>query len=1311
MYKKNIIQFIIVFFSINILFGITINISEVSAHIAAYVECDHKIGNGVADWISCGGENYCDGCNQVNNWVKCLVQENNAHSNCTTDFGDLHQANAPACSGNAGSCGNLPPPPACGWLYGTDGCGNPCQEYVACAQPTPTIAATIAPTETPFCTPNACSTETACQRCNGSGTGYNRDNNCELGNVTSQDCVCQEDPTSCEPPPGTPTPTDKPWSCVPENVITASKASCDASGNITASGIKAYGYDAMGFVVWQGGRGGTKLCGYEGVDGGSHHQVWFGQSCGTAYDDAARTQPQNMGQSKQTAYSYWSSSELRRGRYVLTTIINGLFEKDSSGNDVPNRQCNIVVNCDNNTFTVEDGPNGTNCTDNEVNFPGDYLSRRNSDYYIDPASITASCTNTDVNIEYTLRKGYSNRTGTIDGGIINPVTLWYSRDDNRARVQWPICRIWGYPNTRSYYYRSSWDTDSDGDDSTEIIQTGTNICWLNPTWALPNATLPGPIWDGASNPGNVTNSREWNGWENPGGTQADINKSKADYSRTMRFVGKRSLEPTTFVGTAGQTYQVEVWAEKKTGSCDGYDVIDVTCGATTPTPTPTPLPATYTISGNTYIDNNCNNVRDAGDPGYDGAQINLTGASTQSRTTAGGGNYTFATLSTGNYTVSVTAPAGYTAPIPSQTFNLASNATANFPLCPVRTISGSLYKDFNKNGVRDAGENTLFNDSATITLKYANTGGVVNTMTTSSGLYTFSNIGNGKYSIEVNAPGYANNPYVSIVDVSFANVVQDFMIQGFQFIVRVVNEPDPDTRDGDFDPGESPYAGAPLSVTGGNYVNEPGFTLANGLFTYTFAKEGSYTLSLGAITNFAQVFPVDGSGPIDHTFTIINSPTAWNDATPYGFGVAGIYDLTITLRNDTNKSYNCADDPVGDTLDVPVTLRYLSSNPPYNNKIVTPPNWNNYSGFGGNLVLLDTLAANDYSLELNLTSFTGYKVIDVSLPASKLLSGIQLPLFSNLNVIVCLSNVQPWFQTTTGDVKMRAIKNIIPNTSPPRYASEPGSGQDASIFISSVGTSVFTPGEPSDDSPPPPEWGWRVDNEYSTAAKSAGKGGGMSYDFFDSLPARRGITIQSLQALQPGCASPSNCVIAGLTTGIYRIIGDVTITSYTHLADQQVVILSGKNIDGTGGNIRIKLPTNSQLIVPSSAQNVLIFAAQNNIIFDKTTGNSSPIPETPTVDGVFAANNDVIADGDGCILVGIPDNRLNIAGAIIANAANPFAAPGYGGSGNGKFDNRRSLCADDKDTPSVKIITRPDFIINGSRDNWQKNIHWTEVKP
>lgn len=113
---------------------------------------------------------------------------------------------------------------------------------------------------------------------------------------------------------------------------------------------------------------------------------------------------------------------------------------------------------------------------------------------------------------------------------------------------------------------------------------------------------------------------------------------------------------------------------QSTGSTD----TDITVATPTSTPTPTPIPL-YSISGTLFVDADNDEIQDAGESGYEGRTITLSGAASRTATTDASGAYSFANLNAGNYTVTASIPSGYyalsTNPYP---VTLGPTSTVNF---------------------------------------------------------------------------------------------------------------------------------------------------------------------------------------------------------------------------------------------------------------------------------------------------------------------------------------------------------------------------------------------------------------------------------------------------------------------------------------------------------------------------------------------------------------------------------------------------------------------------------------------------------
>ena len=182
------------------------------------------------------------------------------------------------------------------------------------------------------------------------------------------------------------------------------------------------------------------------------------------------------------------------------------------------------------------------------------------------------------------------------------------------------------------------------------------------------------------------------------------------------------------------------------------------------------------ISGLVYVDANNSGVYTAGETGIGGVTVNLTGTDTNGNavslttTTAGDGSYRFTNLTPSNasgYTITEIQPAAYldgkttvaagnpgvatsAKPVASGGADaigkvvLSSNSTLanyNFGELPGSTLSGYVYVDANKNGVRVASDSGI--GGVTVTLTGTNIYGTAVNLTTTTaadGSYSFANL-------------------------------------------------------------------------------------------------------------------------------------------------------------------------------------------------------------------------------------------------------------------------------------------------------------------------------------------------------------------------------------------------------------------------------------------------------------------------------------------------------------------------------------------------------------------------------------------
>ena len=206
--------------------------------------------------------------------------------------------------------------------------------------------------------------------------------------------------------------------------------------------------------------------------------------------------------------------------------------------------------------------------------------------------------------------------------------------------------------------------------------------------------------------------------------------------------------------------------------------------------------AKCSITGITFADNNHDGIGNSGDYWLPGVTVNLwnaTGTSLIATTVsaynaAGQSAYAFSGLVAGTYEVSFVAPSGlaftygtlgnyggtfsngdtftgFTSPITLTAGQTQSNVEEGF-VC-ASTVTGYAFQDLNRNGVYNIPE--AYISGVTVSLwNGAGTSLIATTTTNASGSYTFANLANGSYSVQIaalsgqtlTAQGIGGNPAV-----------------------------------------------------------------------------------------------------------------------------------------------------------------------------------------------------------------------------------------------------------------------------------------------------------------------------------------------------------------------------------------------------------------------------------------------------------------------------------------------------------------------------------------------------------------------
>jgi uncharacterized repeat protein (TIGR01451 family) len=359
------------------------------------------------------------------------------------------------------------------------------------------------------------------------------------------------------------------------------------------------------------------------------------------------------------------------------------------------------------------------------------------------------------------------------------------------------------------------------------------------------------------------------------------------------------------------------------------------------------------LSGSTYIDNNDDGVRQAGETPIPGVLVTLSGTTLGGQdicalraalnpalgctaTTGADGRYRFDDLPAGSYTLVEAQPTEFAdgregAGTPGGTVNNgsfggtpATNSVINIPLGNgvdgagydfgerAITISGRVYKDVERDGVNAGGEPGI--GGVTITLR--RDGAVVATTTTGpDGGYRFENLPAGSYTVEETQPaGYGSStPDSQSVNVSAgANQSIDFgetvsTLAGSVFIDS--------NDDGVRDAGERGIEGVTVRLTGtdaaGGAVDRTATTDASGNYRFDDLLSGTYIVTETQPAGFSDGRDNAGTagGTVGNDAVSAIALGTGVDVTGYIFGERGQGQTGTVYVDRNNNGVQDPDEP------------------------------------------------------------------------------------------------------------------------------------------------------------------------------------------------------------------------------------------------------------------------------------------------------------------------------------------------------------------------------------------------------------------
>ena len=377
----------------------------------------------------------------------------------------------------------------------------------------------------------------------------------------------------------------------------------------------------------------------------------------------------------------------------------------------------------------------------------------------------------------------------------------------------------------------------------------------------------------------------------------------------------------TFSGLGNQTYRVYIstngWSNSTPSSVyvpvAGVNIAGIDFGIYNTT---TPV---YQISGFKFNDTNANGVFDGSDKKLSGWTI-LLYQGTYSlgmfpyaiTTTSSSGNYTFSGLPVGNYTVIELMNSSYVNTKPrAQYVTIPGSQNATFgngliAVVPTYLVSGQVFNDSDRNGLRGMGENGVSN----VTVYVDDSFGLpyTTTLTNANGNYTFS-LPNGTYNVYIKPPTGWIVTTTSPLSITIAGsnfVGQDFGIYNstinatYTFYGFKYNDTN---NNGVFDGSDVKLSGWAINLYYGSYngtgtPNATVFTDTNGNYVITNLNNGTYTVVESLQPGWTNKTLQEQFVPINGADVNITFGNFWLPA-PLPYSVSGI----VYNDSDSKGSY------------------------------------------------------------------------------------------------------------------------------------------------------------------------------------------------------------------------------------------------------------------------------------------------------------------------------------------------------------------------------------------------------------------------
>jgi len=424
----------------------------------------------------------------------------------------------------------------------------------------------------------------------------------------------------------------------------------------------------------------------------------------------------------------------------------------------------------------------------------------------------------------------------------------------------------------------------------------------------------------------------------------------------------------------------------------------------------------YQISGFKFNDTNANGIFDGSDKKLSGWTI-LLYQGTYSlgmfpyaiTTTSSSGNYTFSGLPVGPYTVIELMNSSYVNTLPRAEYvTIPGSQNATFgnglkTVVPTYSVSGQVFNDSDRNGLKGTGENGVSN----VTVYVDDSFGLpyTTTLTNANGNYTLSSLPNGTYNVYIKPPtGWALTTTSPLpITIAGSNIVgQDFgiyqttinatyTIYGFKY--------NDTNNNGVFDGSDVKISGWPINLYYGSYngtgaPNATMFTDTNGNYAITNLNNGTYTVVESLQPGWAnktlqeQFVTISGAN-VNVTFGNVKlltplpysvSGIVFNDSDSNGYylpGDLGYAGATVWLNLGTVPVANVTTDANGNYVFTGL------GNGNYKVYIVVPTNWYNTTPTSINFAISgQSVSGENFGIHqksvINESSVYGFKFNDTN---------------------------------------------------------------------------------------------------------------------------------------------------------------------------------------------------------------------------------------------------------------------------------------------------------------------------------------------